>query len=210
MRSVNLIPAARRQARRRRKTVRHWAVGCVVYLAAMGATYLFCADTFGAGSLPVESELVRTGRNVDQSARKIAMLESKLDALRMKLAANESVGNQPDWGLMLSMIARKTGPFVVLRNCRLEPIGEIDEQGREQKIDIASISPQRAGGIEGGYRLVLEGVGKDQTAVWEFILALEKTELFQEVRLVNSQMEIFNAERAVGFHLICLLTGEDE
>lgn len=208
MRSVNLIPARRRRTRRRRKTVRHWAVGCVVYLAAMGGTYLFCADTFGAGSLPVESELVRTGRNIDESHGRIAVLESQLASLRMRLAANESVGNQPDWGLMLSMVARKTGPFVVLRTCRLSPIGETDEKGRERKVDTASLSPQRAGGIEGGYRLVLEGVGRDQTAVWEFILGLEKTQLFREVRLVNSQMEIFNGDRAVGFHLICLLTGE--
>jgi hypothetical protein len=205
---VNLIPEPRRRAARKKRTIRHWTAGCVVYALAMVGAYLFASASFGAGSLPVESELVRTGRTIDQSSARIDHLRSRLENLRMKLSANESVGNQPDWGLMLEVLAEKMGPFVVLRRCDLEPMGELDKDGREMKVDVTSLAPQRASGLEGGYRLILEGVGRDQTAVWEFILGIEKLELFDEVRLVQSQGEVFNAQRAVGFHLICRLGRE--
>jgi hypothetical protein len=170
--------------------------------------YLLCSAAWGSGSLPVSGQMEQTGRRINITREAIEKLEKRLARARAKLSANESVGNQPDWGLMLALVGEKTGPYVVLRRCDLLPIGQTDEKGREKPVDLATLAPQRAGGLEGGYRLALEGVGRDQTAVWRFVLGLEKLGLFDEVKMVNSQGEPFNGERAVAFQVSCeLLAG---
>lgn len=211
MRCVNLIPAPRRDRIRRKRTVRRWAGGSVVYASMLLGVYLLCSAAWGSGSLPVSGQLDQTGRRINVTREAIEKLESRLGRVKAKLSANESVGNQPDWGLVLALVGRKTGPYVVLRRCDLLPIGEPDEKGRPKPVDVTTLAPQRAGGLEGGYRLSLEGVGRDQTAVWRFVLGLEKLGLFDEVKMVNSQGEAFNGKRAVGFHVQCeLLAGGDE
>jgi len=175
----------------------------VVYLSMLLGVYVLCSAAWGSGSLPVRGQLEHTGSQIDITSQAIGTLESQLASARAKLSANASVDNQPDWGLLLAILGQKTGPYVVLRRCDLVPMGELDEKGRPRPVDLTTLAPQRAGGIEGGYRLELEGVGRDQTAVWQFVLGLEKLGLFDEVKMVNSQGEPFNGKRAVAFHVCC-------
>ncbi len=55
------------------------------------------------------------------------------------------------------------------------------------------------------FTLDVKGVGKSQPSVAKFVLALQQTDVFEDVKLVRTAREPFMDEMAVGFEVQCIL-----
>lgn len=190
---MNLIPAPRREKKARRRRVRWWATRLTIYAAALVVAGLVRMSTAGRCSraLADEDKLLTAKLN---SARQVLLgLKHELSDTRGKLESIRTVGKQPDWGVMLRLVADKLGDEAVLDHCALRHIKRASDDEE---------SP-------GGRRIVLDlsGLARSQAAVADFILRLEKTGLFARVKLLKTNRRTFEGERIVTFWLECLLSG---
>ena len=128
-----------------------------------------------------------------------------------ELKSARAVGGQPDWGVLLTLLAENVGDDVVLEFCRLRPVGRAWNSlrgGRSYDPGTAGQAPQALD--DSPLLLELSGLGLSQTAVSGFILRLERTELFDRVRLIKSSRRAFLHKKAIAFQLECLLAGRGE
>ncbi len=58
-------------------------------------------------------------------------------------------------------------------------------------------------------QLQLGGLGLAQQAVSEFVLRLEETSLFRQVKLLDTKREPFLDSDAIAFHIECLIETEE-
>ena len=177
---VNLVPVARREARRRRARGRAWL--------AAGAVYLLCWLAAGtvarAGGSGGEQRLLRehalTQTRVDEASADATALGRELDRVMLELRAQRAVGRQPDWSLLLALLSGTLGDEVVLRS--------VDLEGRPP-----------------GFVLAFLGLAQSQADVSRFVLRLEEISLFESVKLVDARREPFLDGHAVRFGIECVL-----
>ncbi len=195
MRSVNLMPGYRVEARRRRGRVQRWVTGCGVYTAALACLWIGCQIIWPDGRTAVASDLAQLERETlaDQSAAKA--LRPRLVQAQAILAAAHSIGDQPDWSYLVALAAEQLGEDAVLRLCRLEP-ARLDRAQPPGTVDPASIAR---------YRLQLEGYGRTQEAVFGYVRRLEATKLFTSVTLIETRGEAFHDGQAIAFQILCIL-----
>ncbi len=204
---ANLIPAGRLLAARRRVHLRRWTVTCVAYLAVMLAAGGLCYAAWAGESEDPAAELPGALAEIAQTKQKIDVLQRTLTATQIELAANRSVGNQPDWSVLLTAIAADMGEHIVLRHCQLDPVGADPapvKAGREAPAPAAELT----GAGQREYLLTIAGYGRSQPAVTQFALRLEANVLFDEVKLIQTTREPLLAGSAVAFRLECRLGSE--
>ncbi len=197
MTRANLIPERRRETRRRLSRVRKWAVALGAYAVSLICVYSACfafdRDDGGA----ISKEMSRTTTRFRASGEQIDELRASVAEASQQLTAARSLAQNPDWSLLLAMVARDRGDEVVLDRCSLAPVdsGVVD-------------APPAAGQvIYQRYLLDLSGFGRSQTSVSQFVLRLEKSRLFESVRLISTRKREFIGDQAVSFRLECALSG---
>ncbi|MEE9211281.1 MAG: PilN domain-containing protein [Phycisphaeraceae bacterium] len=203
MTTVNLIPTPRRDARKRRVHTQRCLVLCVAYTVVLVAVFAACRITWADADHAVTDELNDAAHQIAGSNRAIAALQSQLADARRTLAADQAITQQPDWSLLLALLANTLSDDVVLRSCQLEP--NQDPTAKNQR---SSNQAQHVGASVSGrrsYTLRVSGLGRSQAAVSQFVLRLEQTELFGRVALINTVREPFLAGQAFGFQLECEL-----
>lgn len=201
MKNVNLIPVSERRAKQTRRHIRQWVVICIAYAAALLVVTALCHAALQPPGDVVRQDLERTLERARQSHERIQQLAGELTEVQSKLAASRAVGRQPDWSVLLGVLAEKMGEQVVLRSCSIEPApppGPV----------VASGKPVRQPDGEHGYVVVLEGLGRSQAAVSSFVLRLEQTGLFGRVQQQGTSREKFLSDTAVRFALRCNLAGQ--
>jgi len=197
---VNLIPAPRRQAAARRLHLRHWSAGMLLYFGALAAVYTLCHRSLGDRSAALAQASGAVQQEIEVSNRLQGALDKAIAAAAWRLDSARFIGKSPDWSVLLALAARQLGDEVVLEKLLLAPV--------------------KLGGAEAGRRkaapdatdaelfvLELSGVAKSQTAVSEFILRLEKTKLFDRVRLIQTDRGPFLGGSGVTFRLECTFEG---
>ncbi|MHC4218116.1 MAG: PilN domain-containing protein [Planctomycetota bacterium] len=120
-----------------------------------------------------------------------ALAALKLDRQQAvaQLQANLAVGKQPDWSILLALLASNLDDEIVLRSVRL-----------------VSGSAEEGEAIESGEtRLDFAGLGESQAAVSRFVLRLEEISLFRSVMLRDTRRESFLAGHAIAFRVECVL-----
>ncbi len=105
---ANLIPIPRRMARQRRSRIRRWLTGCSAYsfllLAGFGA---FQAVT-GRDDLVLEQDVVTLTQEIAATDMEVKAVTPRLNDARLTLAASEAVGSQPNWSVLLALLAKET------------------------------------------------------------------------------------------------------
>jgi hypothetical protein len=192
---VNLIPPARILARKRTTRLRRWASVVPAFASVLLAIYAGLRTTWHTDTATVQATLVQfdaANRSIEQQ---IAKARAEAAKQQITLKAHRAVGEQPNWGVLLYIIAGRLGENTVLNNCSLEPMlepGKPDQGAR----------PAR-------FRVTLTGMGRDQEAVSAFVLALEREadpRLFDHVRLLESRRAPFAGKDAVIYRIECLLS----
>lgn len=199
MTPINLIPPERARIRRYRRHLRSWALGAGGY-ALLLVIVLVVSRAAGAR----EDGSVRTALAAIEADRSgvdaiVARLEETLRRKTELLRANLEIAHQPDWGILLAVLADTAHDRVVLRRCRLAPA--------------RSEGPSSADGpdatdAEGRFLVQLEGMGRTQDDVSEFVLRLEGISLFRDVTVQDTRREPFFDDDVVAFRLDLALVPE--
>lgn len=197
MYSVNLIPARRRQVRRRRARTRRWLGLCAVYGALLLAGYLAFHLTGGSGNRSVPDELHQTEATIEQLRAEAAQAERKLAKAESALSASRAIGTQPELSVLLALLAKSLDDELVLSRCQLEWL---------QQPGPATVRYSRG---KKGLGLKVAGFARTQAAVSRFVLRLERANVFDQVSLVKANREPFLADQAVAFLVECLLEEKD-
>ncbi len=201
---VNLIPAARRQAKQRQVRVRWWLTGCVVYAALWMAAFVAAQAVVRSEDRALRGEFVEGSAMVQKAESTVDALRGRIGRAEARLASGRAVGEQPDWSLLLAMLSSALGDETVLRSIRLQapPEAAPGAPGGPSRSDTAqTLQP---------ITLDLTGLGRTQQVVSEFVLRLEHTPLFEMVRLVDTRREPFLNNHAVVFRIECVLDAGGE
>jgi hypothetical protein len=208
----NLIPAWRLLKRSRLNRVRTWATVLGIYGSLLGATYVACL-VFGADDGQAVLEQMRhSTERFRKAGKEIHTLRASLTEASRQIAAAHSLAQNPDWSLLLAMVARELSDDVVLDRCSLAPV----DTGADEKPSAAPAGTARTEAHGAGevlyqrYLLDLSGFAQTQTGVSQFVLRLEKTRLFESVRLVKTQKRQFMDSQAVSFRIECALNGKGD
>ena len=202
MTGANLIPAARREAKQRRARQRVWIIICCLYGALLVAGYGICHALLGTDDQTIDHQARKAAARAESFQRRLAGLQAKLDEARRKLEANLAVGDQPDWSVLLTLLADTLDDDLVLSQCRIQPPGYAQKAKGPR---LRGLAEQMVARRQDQFVLTISGFGRTQAAVSRFVLRLEKTDLFDQVKLVKANREPFLTDRAVAFLVECSL-----
>ena len=198
--SVNLVPAARREAQVRSARIRFWFMTCAIYGLGWLAVFVLVGATALNNDTALRDELHQVNGLVAESKSELAALRDELARSRAELATSLTIGKQPDWSALLALLSTTLGDRIILRDCKLTTLHK---------------SPGARGPVTGVAResttiqLQLGGLGMAQQAVSEFVLRLEETSMFRQVKLLDTRREPFLDGDAIAFHVECLLETEE-
>ena len=195
MKSVNLIPGPRRDAKRRRRQRNTCAAVCGAYAALLAGAVGVAHLTLSGTGRALDEQLADADADVRKLDASAGQARRELASARATVEANRTVAEQPDWSVLLALLAKTTSDDVILRGVTIGP-------------PVMSASQAAATGPalkKGQPDAVLEvmGVGRTQLAVSRHVLRMEDTGLFSKVMLVDTGRESFMNETAIGFRLQC-------
>ncbi len=208
--SVNLVPSARREAQVRTARIRFWFMTCAVYgLGWLGVLVLVGATALNDDT-DLRDELRQVNGLVAESESKLAALRGELVRSRAELTTALTIGKQPDWSALLALLSTTLGDRIILRNCKLTTLHK--SPGARRPVTASTVEDRSVGGVareSTTIQLQLGGLGLVQQAVSEFVLRLEETSLFRQVKLLDTRREPFLDGDAIAFHIECLLETEE-
>jgi len=202
MASQNLMPAYRHGAKQRRRRLRRWVTICGAYTALLLAGYGVAESVWGSDGRAITEESERVKLRIASAGEQIAKLQDQLLRAQRLQAANRVLSDQPDWSLLLALLSKTLEDDIVLRTCQLKPAG--DGESLVSGLSGPTADPK------GGFLLSLRGYGRSQAAVAKFVLRLEQTGLFRQVKTIKTTREAFLNAEAVAFRLECLLLNRAE
>jgi Tfp pilus assembly protein PilN len=198
---IDLIPAARHTRRRLRQMVRAWIMvnGVAASLAAL--FILVCVIRGRAiGSEQTQIQLAEAEAQLALADQRVTAVKADHAGLNRELQANRAVVDQPDWGAALALVTALRDERIVLRWIGLTPMAARQADDRtDRKAEV--------GTPVDWMQLELHGVAIDQDVVSQFLIALEKSGGFDQVRLVNTTPEQVNGHHATRFRIACELRG---
>ncbi|HUU91378.1 MAG TPA: PilN domain-containing protein [Phycisphaerae bacterium] len=192
MKDANFIPKHRAHARRRRRRRNLWVTAVAAYVALLLGAYASCYALWGGGGDALAAKQQAAEARTRNTKQAIAATQSELASEQRTLNANREVRNHPDWSLLLMLLAESMNDDVVLSQCDLKP-GD-PPNGRSPQAHEAN-----------GFRLDMSGYAKTVASVSRFALELERTGLFDHVRLLKTKRQPFRSASATCFQIECLL-----
>jgi hypothetical protein len=217
MKNINLIPAPRRAAKRRRVHLRRCVVGCTAW-AVVSVAMAGMSRAVWHGEDPQAAErLARVNDEINRTDRAIADLRAQLAKTQSTLRANEAIAAQPDWSVLLALLGKQVENDVVLKSAHVRPANTV----RGGTNSAPRVDPRRTvarpGDAQGGaagatpavesipYIMEASGLAEDYPAANRFVLRLERTGLFSKVTLLDTARESFLDKNKVAFRLECTL-----
>jgi Tfp pilus assembly protein PilN len=205
---VNLIPLHRRRTKARRARARLWFVIAGTYAVALligGAALMLTS------AAEPTKDLRKASSEIERSNQQLTAIRVVLAEAQQTLASARAVSDQPDWSILLAVLAKSQGDDVVLNRCDLAPVKDdalppappvappVQTVGLAAKPPV----PRSAGRAD----LRLSGLGRSQAAVAQFVLQLESTDLFEHVSLLQTTRQDYLGDEAFAFELDCPLRG---
>jgi hypothetical protein len=212
MNDMNFIPSYRLTARRRRARIRRWTTACVAWAIFLVTLYGGAYTLWGGGRTALAGDKKDVAVRIRESSQAIRILQHELAVQNLLLRNGQIVENQPDWSLLLAVLPQTLSGDVVLRRCELRA----DRPSAAPAAAPAPSSPAAAQSAAPGaetpttYLLKVAGCGKTMPAVLQFVQELERTGLFDQVRLVETSPEAMQTLTVTGFQVECSLGGKEE
>ncbi len=168
--SLNLMPAGRVLAARRRRRVRLWVGVVAVYGAVMAGVWGY-GTWRGANAGSVADELSKAGERIGRLSAGVKAAEARLRAEEREREAVREVSDHPDMSVLLRLIAQRAGPEVTFDRLDIRPVAHA---GR--KSDVAAPN---------GYVLRLSGLAGAQAEVPRLARDLQDLGIFESVSIVG-------------------------
>lgn len=196
---VNLIPDSRQEIRVCRNRRKRWVISGSVYGLVLLVGCGFLCIFSDQGDPEVASEIEEVQVRIESIGDSVAKIRSRLGQYELTLTANRDLIEHPDWGLLLGLLANSLGDSLVLRKCEIKQwtLPGAGQSGSSSE-DTSSVT-------NATFQLVANGMGRTQAAVSQLALRLERTGLFDDVKLVDTNLEPYFAGKAVAFRLECHL-----
>lgn len=212
MNGVNFIPRQRREAASHRARLRAWALGASAYALLCLVAFAVSGTVDVAEDPAVAAELTQLPGQIDASQRALNSLQMQLDDAQARLDAARAVAHQPDWSVLLGVLAQSLGDDVVLTTCKLEADHPGDRTTLAPRTGasratgpaaFAGADPAAASSVVPGSRFTLElsGLGRSQASVSQFVLRLEQLGIFERVTILKTGREMFGEHESIGFRL---------
>lgn len=186
---INLIPPSRLAARRARRLASRWVAGLAVYVMVLTGGVIGVRICVGEPAGVRHADVTRVEHRIEQAREGVSTHEATLSDLEHRLHVAERVGLHPNWSVLQSMVAIELREELVLERVELVP------SARRER----SAPPT----------LVLAGYAPRHTQVSDYVLRLEKTQVFERIRQETrrARQGIAGAD-AVWFELRCVLSTE--
>ena len=201
---VNLIPHRYVQRRKVAARQRVWIIAGMIYVVTIGVAYLFARarwnndDRDGTNTIRLmQADIAVNEKSVAKSTQQVNEYASALKEL-------SQITDQPDWGLLLGVVAKMCGEETVLSKCVITAPKNSSDLPVVTAHAAASTNANR-GAANGARVLELQGYGNSQKAVTQFALQLEKSGLFENVTIGKTSRESFGKFDAVAFRMECPL-----
>lgn len=207
MKGVNLIPAYRRERKHRRLRKRGWIVCCTGYAAALVAACAVARAAWLPDTKDMARDLAKASKQVAELEQASASARGKLAEANAMLQTVRAVAEQPDWSILLGALGRSVGDDVVLGVVKLDSIrepsgGPVRTAGASRG---GAAAAQAAGRQAERWTLELQGHGRSQGSASQFVVRLQETGLFEDVKLMRTNREPFLTGQAVAFQVQCAL-----
>lgn len=201
---VNLIPTNRRRARQYRTQMRYWIVICGSYCVVILVVFAILRTGHAGDSRTHAGELEGVTEQIQKTNHAIALLRPELAAAQRMLEVTEAVTQQPNWSLFLALLAHQLHGEIVLHGCTLEPDNAAAATQEDLNLDS---NDGRIGHEQDSFIFRVDGMGRTQATVSQFVLRLERCGLFSQVTLVNTQRQQMWDTDVFRFQLACKLGG---
>jgi hypothetical protein len=199
MKTVNLIPAPRRDAKRRRAHRNVCAAACGAYALLLGCAVGLTHLLWAGGGESVQARVAAVDKDIARLERDSAAARAELSVARATIEANRTVAEQPDWSVLLALLAQTTGDDVVLRSISVAP--PLQAAAAPSPASSAGAGAAKPAAPE----VVLEvaGIGRTPLSVSRHVLKLEETGLFAKVVLLDHNREPYLNDNAIAFRVRC-------
>jgi hypothetical protein len=199
---INLIPKARQGKAERRRRLRFWTSAWCAYAAILalcaGLMYLRLGT-----SRDLSAELDQQDQQIAALLTDSHQTDTQLLQVSQKLLSAKGLLEQPDWSQLLSMLADLRGSDVVLEDISLALTAEQLPSAAAKKPNgkAVVVIPKTK------WNLHLLGHGKTPESVSQYVLRLERTDLFDIVNLERTERDPIGAGDATSFSIQCPLKG---
>ncbi len=196
MNRVNLIPRERLDRQRIRRRTWFWITSVGLYTCFLAVAFTVSSAIGNSDDRTVRADLAEAQSIVASTELSLSTLREELDRTAALYFANLEVGSQPDWGILLALLAETTGDEIVLRKCRMIASPRKKEKPAPTETGAAT---ERKGPREMQVRIEVNGIGRSQKHVTDFLLRMEDNRLFRDVKLQDTRREPFLHSHAVAF-----------
>ncbi|MBM4025365.1 MAG: PilN domain-containing protein [Planctomycetes bacterium] len=203
MGDVNLIPAGRLIARRRRTRLFLWATICGMYALLLGAGALTFRVVRADEERSTAEQLDSLAGQIEQDNRAMVDLRRQLAETNTALDAAQALHDRADWSKLLTGLSAQLGDEIVLSRCQLTTLTADNKVVNADAGGTLAALPLGAFLTECRHLMVLHGFGKSQESVSQFVLRLEGSGAFDLVRLMNRSRQTFLTGEAVAFVVEC-------
>jgi Tfp pilus assembly protein PilN len=187
------MPESRRQRKALRRRLRSWAGGLLAYGLALALGYLLCGRYVNLNSRDLSNEMLTAGIEVNSAKKVLSAVDEEWASTGQQLRAVNSIGRQPDWSGMLALLSENLPDSAVLNHCRMHMGEPSSKTGKPAGEEPAKVSLQ------------LAGLAKAQSDVSDYVLRLERTGVFDKVRLIKQVRQPFLDGTATAFSLECTM-----
>jgi hypothetical protein len=210
MNGVNLIPLSRQQATARRARVRLWL--CVIAASAVlavsgGVTFRF---VWSPNAGPLQSDIAIARSAAQASKDRIAEIRKETAALERDQLAARTVGEHPDWSLLLRAINQLRGDGVALQKFELHWVPP-EPAPAPAAADPSAPRKPLPPAIE-QYTATMRGVATDMSRVMAFVGKLEQlgrgadpaaSGVLDSVTLKQSRAQLDQGVTITDFEIVC-------
>ena len=201
MTDINLISTDRLRARKQRAKTKRWLAICLIYSCVLLVSCGVYRAIWGLNTPDVDTELLDLHAQTQSLQETIDRIHAQLVESEFSLEANRELKEHPDWSLLLRFLATMLGDDLFLRECDIKILSpstvQAMGQGLIQRIDDLESQP--------AVRLSVKGMGRSLEAVSQFALRIEQTQLFTQVKLVDTHIEPYLKGKVIAFRVECTL-----
>jgi Tfp pilus assembly protein PilN len=212
--TVDLVPEPRRAQRKRRIRIRVWIAGVGAYGAVLASLLVGTAAAWETDNRTPAAQLEQLETENNLRRRDEARLATMITERQRELAASRSVEHQPDWSILMAVLARAMGQDAALRSAQL--VQEAPPQPAAAPTPGKSGAEQAAASRPASapqprtFALRLTGVARSQGAVSRVVNRLEEAGVFSRVELQEARREASAGADAVAFSISCRVGGRAE
>ena len=190
MNRSNLIPLSRQLRDERTVRLRRWAWTGGALCGVVGAVIACCAAWTNQLSGPAPQDFSKAASDLSKANAEAATLRAELALETQRLRSRQLIFEQPDYSLLLRLIAQQVDDDVVLSRCEFHQPGVAHDDSQER--------------INKSDSLQLFGFARSQPAVAAFMLQLESTGIFQKVTLLRSSEQPLFSGQVAAFEIQCV------